>query len=638
LTSVENLRIELLRYFSSLETAEPAVSRIEYEGPRISIYTRSHQVFIDRDKIARELVTILKKRVVIRPDLEIRRSREEAESIIRNVLQDGFRLIFDEPLGEIVIETNDPRIANIDRTDVLNKLMAETGWIIRVLREPLMPSKTIDRIKRYVFWDTEEKLETLKAIGERVFRTQTFESRDVRITVLGAGRQVGRSCILLQTNESTVLFDCGLAAGATNPLSFYPRLDAVPDLIESLDAVVVSHAHLDHIGLVPYLYKYGYRGPVYAVEPSIPLMALELFDYVSVAGKEGSFAPYGETEIRMALQRCIPLRYGVVTNITPDVRITFYNAGHILGSAVVHIHIGEGLYNIVYTGDFKYERSTALDPSVSKFPRVETLIMESTYGATPVPYTLEQSEQMLAEKITAAVNAGGKVIIPVPAIGRAQEILLVLNKLFSEGRLAEAPVFLDGLVVEATAIHTAYPDYFTAELQQRLREGENIFLSEYFTPVKSESQREEILETKGPAVIVSTSGMLEGGPVLRYLRGFAEDEKSLLVFVSYQVEGTLGRTILKGVREVTLRNEEGKAEMINLKMQVDKVDGFSGHSSRQQLINYVRRVTPKPRNIVLVHGEETAIKSLAGAISRITPANIYAPYNLETINPLTNNR
>ncbi|MCS6784046.1 MAG: beta-CASP ribonuclease aCPSF1 [Candidatus Caldarchaeum sp.] len=635
LASVERLRTELLRYFVSLETAEPAVSRIEYEGPRIAVYTKNRDVFRDRDKIARELVTLIKKRVVIRPDEELRRPKDETEEIIKRTLGDGYRLIFDEPLGEIVIESSDPRITNIDRTEILNHLIEETGWVIRINRDPLMPSKTIDRIKRYSYWNTKEKLEILRNVGERTFRTMTFDSRDVRITVLGAGRQVGRSCLLIQTSESNVLLDCGLSAGASSSLSFYPRFDVVPDLIQNLDAIVISHAHLDHVGLVPYLFKYGYRGPVYAVEPSIPLMALEVTDYVSVAGKEGSFAPYGEADIRLALQHSFPLKYGVVTNITPDIRVMFYNAGHILGSAAVHVHVGEGLHNIVYTGDFKYERSTALDPCVSKFPRVETLIMESTYGATPVPYTLEQSEAILAEKITSTINRGGKVIIPVPAIGRAQEIMLVLNKLLAEKKLAETPVFLDGLVVEATAIHTAFPDYFTAELQQKLREGENIFLSEYFTPVKSEQQRQEILETKGPTVVISTSGMLEGGPVLRYLKEFAADENNLLLFVSYQVEGTLGRTLLKGVREITLRNEEGKAEIVNVKMQVEKVDGFSGHSSRQQLINYVRRINPKPRNIVLVHGEEQAVDSLAEALSRITPATIFTPHNLETISPVS---
>ncbi|MEM3097027.1 MAG: MBL fold metallo-hydrolase, partial [Nitrososphaerota archaeon] len=427
--SSERLRTELLRYFSTMETREPAISKIEYEGAKIAIYTRSLETFRERDRIARELVSLIKKRVVIRSDPDLRINREEAEEKIRAALGEGYRLIFDEPLGEIVIESSTPAICNLDRSEKLRELMDETRWVIRILREPLIPSKTIERIKQYVFWDTKDKLDILRSVGERVFRPQTFGPKEVRITMLGGGQQVGRSCILVQTNESSVLLDCGLSAGANNPLDMFPRFDTIPELIESLDAVIVSHAHLDHIGLIPYLFKYGYRGPIYCVEPSIPLMALEQFDYISVAGKEGAFSYYTGNEVKLALQYATALRYGVVTNVTPDIRVTFYNAGHILGSGMIHIHVGEGLHNIVYTGDFKFERSMTLDSGVHRFPRVETLITESTYGATPVPYTLDESENILAEKITSTINRGGKVLIPVPAIGRAQEIMLVLNKL-----------------------------------------------------------------------------------------------------------------------------------------------------------------------------------------------------------------
>ena len=627
----DKLRTELLRYFTALSPKEPTITKIEYEGPRIAIYTKNPEIFSERDKVARDLVSLIKKRVVIRSDPDIRMDKEEVQEIIKQYIQNSYRLIFDEPLGEVVIESNNPTVTALEGSETLRNLMRETKWVIRIQREPLMQSKTMEKIKQYIYWNQKNKKEILKSIGERVFRPQVFNIKDVRITILGAGRQVGRSAILLQTTESTVLLDCGLSAGAQNPIDMFPRFDTFPDLVETLDAVVVSHAHLDHVGIIPYLFKYGYRGPVYCVEPTLDLMALEQLDYISVAGKEGVFAPYTEHDVKLTLQYTQRLRYGVVTNITPDIRITFYNAGHILGSGMVHIHIGEGVHNIVYTGDFKFEKTRMLEPSTYRFPRVETLIMESTYGATPVPYTREESERIFAEHISKTIQQGGKVIIPVPAIGRAQEIMLILNNLLSEGKIEEVPVFLDGLVIEATAIHTAYPDYLAAELQQRLREGENIFLSEYFTAVKSQSQREEVLNSQGPAIIVSTSGMLEGGPVLKYLKQFAEDERNLILFVSYQVEGTLGRKLLKGIRELTLLNEEGKSEVLHVKMQVQKVDGFSGHSSRQQLINYIKRITPKPRNIVLLHGEEEAIQSLANAASRVTNATIYAPRNLETI-------
>jgi len=359
---------------------------------------------------------------------------------------------------------------------------------------------------------------------------------------------------------------------------------------------------------------------------------MQQLDFINVAGKEGVFAPYTEHDVRTAVQHTVTLSYGVVTNITPDIRITFYNAGHILGSAIIHIHIGEGFHNVIYTGDFKFEASRTLDPAVSRFPRAETLIMESTYGATPVQFTRQESEQLLANYIKQTLERGGKVLIPVPAVGRAQEIMLVLNHLFSSRMIPEVPVFLDGLVVEATAIHAAFPSYLGKELGGRVEELGNVFMSEYFTAVKSQQQRDEILNTREPLIIMATSGMLEGGPILTYLKEFASEEKNTLIFVSYQVEGTLGRKLLKGVREFPMINEKGKTELINVKLEVTKVDGFSGHSSRQQLLSYLKAFKPKPKKLVLVHGEPDAVMSLAKSASKVLPGTrIYTPQNLESI-------
>ncbi|RLG07088.1 MAG: beta-CASP ribonuclease aCPSF1, partial [Thaumarchaeota archaeon] len=208
----------------------------------------------------------------------------------------------------------------------------------------------------------------------------------------------------------------------------------------------------------------------------------------------------------------------------------------------------------------------------------------------------------------------------------------VLNHLFSAGMIPEIPVFLDGLVVEATAIHTAFPNYLGRELRNKLTELGNLFMSEYFTPVKSHQQREEILSMEEPMIIMATSGMLEGGPILMYLREFASDDRNMLIFVSYQVEGTLGRKLLKGVREFSMMDESGKTEIINIKLEVAKVDGFSGHSSRQQLLSYLRSFKPKPRKLILVHGEPEAVTSLAKSASKILPnTKIYTPQNLESI-------
>ena len=267
-----------------------------------------------------------------------------------------------------------------------------------------------------------------------------------------------------------------------------------------------------------------------------------------------------------------------------------------------------------------------------RFPRAETLIMESTYGATPVPFTRQESERTLAEYVKRTLENGGKVLIPVPAVGRAQEIMLVLNHLFTSGEIPEVPVFLDGLVVEATAIHAAYPDYLGKEIRNRIDELGNVFMSEYFTPIRSVQHRDEVLNMREPAIIMATSGMLEGGPILTYLKEFAPDDRNILIFVSYQVEGTLGRKLLKGVREFHLVGEGGRTELVNVKLKIVKVDGFSGHSSRQQLLGYLKAFQPKPRNLILVHGEYEAVMSLARSASKILPSTrIYTPQNLESI-------
>ena len=630
LFSLDRLRQDIARYFSVVNLIESGVTKIEFEGPRIAIYTRSRNVFSSRDQIAKDLVTLIKKRVVIRPDESIRMSKEMAEEKIKEVVRGVQGMIFNELMGEVIVEVASGVEPPSD--DDLKLLSSELGWVIKLEMSPPMKTKTIERVKKIIYGDPMYRLKALRMIGEKVFRNQIFETTDAMITILGSGRQVGRSAILLKTSESKVLLDCGYSPSGSRNLEMMPRFDMMEDLVSELDAIVITHAHLDHMGMVPYLFKYGYRGPVYCTEPTLSLMLMQQLDFINVAGKEGGFAPYSENDVRLAVQHAVPLKYSVVTNITPDVRITFYNAGHILGSAIIHIHIGEGFHNIIYTGDFKFENSRTLDASVHRFPRAETLIMESTYGATPVPFTRQESEQTLAEYVKKTIEDGGKVLIPVPAVGRAQEIMLVLNHLFTSGEIPEVPVFLDGLVVEATAIHAAYPDYLGREIRNKIEELGNVFMSEYFTPIKSIQHRDEVLNMREPVIIMATSGMLEGGPILTYLKEFASDDRNILIFVSYQVEGTLGRKLLKGVREFHLMGERGKTELVNVKLKIVKVDGFSGHSSRQQLLGYLKAFQPKPRNLILVHGEYDAVTSLARSASKVLPSTkIYAPQNLESI-------
>lgn len=359
-------------------------------------------------------------------------------------------------------------------------------------------------------------------------------------------------------------------------------------------------------------------------------MTLLQSDYIDVTRKEGNVPPYSHEDIFEVILHTIPLSYGEVTDISPDVRLTLHNAGHILGSSLIHLHIGKGLHNIVYTGDFKYGPTALLQPASTYFPRVETLIMEATYGNPDnVTPSRDETEAQFVE-IANKILKKGKVLMPVPAVGRAQEILMVINKYMQSGDLLEAPVYIEGMISEATGIHTAYPDYLSHEIRdQILNQGVNPFESDYFTVVKQHDSRDEIVEG-GPCIIIATAGMMEGGPVLDYFKRLAPYDENGLIFVSYQVKGTMGQRVQSGMGSAQMYNQDGKLEVINIEMSVHTVEGFSGHSDRRQLVNYVRRLRPQPKRVFVVHGEESKCENLARTVSKMRGVRGHAPRLLDT--------
>ncbi|MEM3000451.1 MAG: beta-CASP ribonuclease aCPSF1 [Candidatus Bathyarchaeia archaeon] len=627
-------KIEISHYILEHVPREAEVTRIEYEGPALAVYTKRPEVLVDQSNIVAEIVSVIRKRIVVRPDPSVRLPEAEAEKIARELIAPEAEITdinFDPSLGEIIIETKKPGLVIGRNGAVLQEIIKKTKWRPHVLRSPPIKSKIVTHMRHYLHSESKERERILRNVGERIFRPKAYEVGDVRLTVLGGAQEVGRSAFLIKTRESSVLLDCGINPGSQRPFEAFPRFDSPEFQIDQLDAVVITHAHLDHCGLVPFLYKYGYDGPVYCSAPTSNLMTMLQLDYLDVASKQGITPYYDQKDVRECVLHTIPLKFGVVTDIAPDIRLTLHNSGHILGAAMAHLHIGEGLHNIVYTSDYKFARTMLLEAAAAEFPRIETVITESTYGGHEdfMPSRVE-AEEKLTRVINETLERKGKVLIPVPAVGRAQEIMLILDGYMKRGLMKEAPVFIEGMISEATAIHTAYPEYLGREVRHSiLHEEVNPFQSDYFTIVEHPSVRQNIIEGE-PCIVLATSGMLEGGPVIEYFKNWAGDERNTIIFVSYQIEGTLGRRVQKGVNEVTMIDNEGKMAVVQVKMRVESIEGFSGHSDRRQLVNYLTHLKPKPEKIFVCHGEKQKIMSLANYLSSKVGIPTIAPAVMET--------
>ncbi|MHC1632067.1 MAG: beta-CASP ribonuclease aCPSF1 [Methanotrichaceae archaeon] len=631
--SAEDILLELKRKVQSKLPPEINVTGLEFEGPELVIYTDDPKRLADDGEIIRSLAKDLRKRVVVRPDLKVLIDPEQAVQKIQEVAPPGSGLTdyyFDGEIGEVVIEAEKPGLVIGRHGSTLREITKLIGWTPKVVRTPPIRSTTIANIKEYLRSVQTERKDILKVVGRRIHRDIASRDKWVRVTTLGGCREVGRSCMLLSTPESKIIVDCGVNVGSDDSATPYLYVSEVYPL-NQLDAVVLTHAHLDHCGLVPLLYKYGYDGPIYCTQPTRDLMVLLQLDYIDVAAREGKRLPYNSVMIREALKHIITLNYGDVTDIAPDIKLTMHNAGHILGSAICHFHVGDGLYNVAFSGDFKFEKTRLFDPAVHSFPRLETLIMEATYGgANSIQPSRREAETQLLKVVRNTIKRGGKVLIPAFAVGRSQEVMVVLEEAIRRKSLEKINIYLDGMISEATAIHTTYPEYLNNELRDLIfHKGINPFLSDCFVQVETHQQRSNIMEG-GPSVILATSGMMNGGPVMEYLRRIGPDERNTLVIVGYQAEGTTGRRIQKGWDEIPV-SEDGRTQTVKINLDVVTVDGFSGHSDRHQLMDFIRRVYPKPTRVITNHGDEGNCIDLASSIYKRYRIPTVAPMNLETI-------
>jgi len=604
---------------------------IKLEGPTIAIYVRNREYLAQHWDLIGKIAKDLKKRIAIRSPPDKRMNEKELVKAVRTIVQEivGSDLVDDiRPFeeGDVVIYLRRPIYERVAK-QIAKRVFLETGWraLIRVGIVELGMDLPTDEVRTVMTLDKDpslhrERLSMLYRLGRRI-HVENYPIKEGPITVefLGAASEVGRSAVLVRTGESTVLLDCGLKPGRNG--EELPLLDMID--VDELDAVVITHAHMDHIGCLPLLFKYGYRGPVYVTEPTKYLAYILLTDYVDVKERSGEDPLYTRSDVADAINHMITVDYQEVTDIAPDIKLNLFDAGHEVGSAIVHMNIGNGRYNIVYTGDFKYGLTRLHRKAQNDFKRVELLIMESTYGGKDdVQPPRSESEARLVRVIRETFDKGGKVLIPAFSTGRAQEILLILNEAILSGQLPKSTrIYVDGMILETLHVHIMFPEYLNPRVGKQILEGENPFTSsgavEVVKRAKSIEARidqvQQIVRGDEPSIIIAPHGMLNGGPALDYFAAMANDPRNSLIFVSYQAEGTLGRRILEGETEFVIRSTLGE-DKVRLQMRVEHIPGFSGHSDRRELLSFIKNMQAKPQKVAVVHGEPSKVLNLGVTI------------------------
>ena len=445
----------------------------------------------------------------------------------------------------------------------------------------------------------------------------------IKLKFLGAVREVTGSNHLITTDISKVIIDCGLFQGRRQ--DFFEKNSTFDFVPGELDACILSHAHIDHSGNIPNLIKQDFEGRIVTTDPTRDLCSAMLPDsgyiqesdakYVNKLHKRKGLPPvkpiYTKEDAVESLEFFTGHPYNQRVNVTDDIDVTFYDAGHVLGSATPLIEIGpdDDKVRLAYAVDLGRKDIPILnDPEQP--PEIDWLILESTYGGR-VHDPIETGKEKLADCISRTVNRGGKIIIPSFALERTQEIVYFLSQLRREGRLSDIPVIIDSpLATRVTEIFSHHPQVYDEEMYRSFNTGEDPLGTINFEYVKDVERSKELNSDDRPMIIISASGMCEAGRILHHLKNNIEDPKNTVLVVGYMARNTLGRKIVERRPVVKIFGEE-----YNLKAEVEIMNAFSSHADRNELLEYVKPLKGKVKGIFLVHGEEEQSRELFNALT-----------------------
>lgn len=457
----------------------------------------------------------------------------------------------------------------------------------------------------------------------------------MKITSYGGAEEVTGSKHLLEINGSRLLLDCGMFQGRRKDSDVKNRRFGFD--IDRLNAVILSHAHIDHSGLLPMLARFGYRGNIYATPATRDLCAIMLQDSARIQKRDAewlskkhmTFTPplYNEDDVRAIMKRFISIPYEVRFPVVPNVFMTLHDAGHVLGSAMVELEYEEkGAWRtFLFSGDIGRKKMAILSDPWVPGP-ADVVMMESTYGDRDHD-PMEQMEDKLAGYINETVGRGGKLIVPSFALERAQELIYAIKRLEIKGAIPEIPVIVDSpLTVNITEVFRLHTESFDHEFRQLMSEDGDPFMTKNIRYIRAVEDSMAINRLEGPAIIISAAGMCEHGRILHHLKNHCGNAKNTIMIIGFQAKNTLGRRIVERRRTIRIFGMEH-----DLNAQIRVMNEFSAHAGRQELITFGKRFKDCAEKVLLVHGEPEGMNSLKSALKEQGLEHVVIPKFGETL-------
>jgi len=462
-----------------------------------------------------------------------------------------------------------------------------------------------------------------------------------KLKFLGAAQNVTGSCYCLESGGSRLLIDCGIV----QERKFLSRnWNPFPVPPETIDAVLLTHAHLDHSGLIPKLVREGFKGKIYATAATSDISEIMLLDSAKIQEEDAAFkkrrhqregrnGPFPEiplydiNDAERSLNHFSPVNYGEPVALGEGIRATFHDAGHVLGSAMIKLSVREGNEErtVLFSGDIgRWHKPILRDPTV--FSQADYVIVESTYGDR-LHESSGDIDDNLAEVINSTVSAQGNIVIPSFALERAQELLYHLNELLKAHRIPRLITFMDSpMAINITEVFERHPKLFDKEMTQTIRQHQSLFDLPGLKMVRRTEDSKAINNIKGTSIIIAGSGMCTGGRIKHHLFSNITRPQSTILFIGYQAAGTLGRQIVGGARRVRILGQ-----YLPVEAKIKQIHGFSAHADRDELLRWLGGLKQAPRKVFITHGEAEAAASFAGYLSQETGWNTLIPRYKQTV-------